>query len=656
MPKHFPSAVLAAALCAAVYPAAAATDASRDEAAVIVTANRFGEPAERIPFGVTVIGASEIARSTATTLPEALAKLAGVHVRNNSGSPDWQVDLRGFGLTGDQNTLILVDGQRLSENELIPAHLTGIPLDAVDHIEILHGSGAVLYGGGATAGAINIVTRKAAPLQHSATVSAAIGNNGARDLRAGVFQAGDSVALTVHAGSFASDNYRQNNHVDQDNMEGDLRYFGRTGDIGLRFGSSREQLGLPGTRTEAEIASDPRGTDTPNDHSSTNTWHAGLGGRAQLAFGDFAVDFDYRNKKATAEFFSFGDFKIATNTNRWSLTPRLRVSHPTPGGEGQLLVGIDVERWDYTQVNTFGSATSHQNIDAFYFQDRVPLRSDIQFSVGARRQRIEDAFPQRDSFATSQSVSAFEVGLRHDMAAAWAFYGKWGQSFRVATVDENFDALSNTAVILAPQKSYDSELGVEYGTGRNRLRAALFDSHLTNEIHFLKIVGGNDFGFGRNINLPPTRRTGLELEGRTRPADDLDLGATYRYTRAEFRSGTFDGVNLAGHEVPQVPRNLLTANAAWRIAPGRQLAATLRYVGEQRYDNDQINTFRKMPAYELVDLKYRHDLSQWSWSLAIDNLFYKRYYSYAIRNDAGTSFSAYPELGRRVLFVVNVRL
>ncbi|MCK7500089.1 MAG: hypothetical protein MZW92_64510 [Comamonadaceae bacterium] len=38
-------------------------------------------------------------------------------MRNNSGSPNPQLDLRGFGAAGDQNTLVLLDGQRISENE-----------------------------------------------------------------------------------------------------------------------------------------------------------------------------------------------------------------------------------------------------------------------------------------------------------------------------------------------------------------------------------------------------------------------------------------------------------------------------------------------------------------------------------------------------------
>jgi len=53
-------------------------------------------------------------------------------------------------VSGDQNTLVLVNGQRISENELQPAKIAAIPLASVERIEILRSGGAVLYGGGAT--------------------------------------------------------------------------------------------------------------------------------------------------------------------------------------------------------------------------------------------------------------------------------------------------------------------------------------------------------------------------------------------------------------------------------------------------------------------------------------------------------------------------
>jgi iron complex outermembrane receptor protein len=66
---------------------------------VVVTASRFDEKPGDQPIGVTVISADEIRSSGETSLPRLLARQPGVFVRDNSGSPDMQVDLRGCGIT-----------------------------------------------------------------------------------------------------------------------------------------------------------------------------------------------------------------------------------------------------------------------------------------------------------------------------------------------------------------------------------------------------------------------------------------------------------------------------------------------------------------------------------------------------------------------------
>src|SRR5690349_7116191 len=68
---------------------------------VIVTATRFDEVSTRFPIGVTVISAEEIARSPASTVPQLLESLASIRTRDLSGSPNVQVDMRGFGIFGD---------------------------------------------------------------------------------------------------------------------------------------------------------------------------------------------------------------------------------------------------------------------------------------------------------------------------------------------------------------------------------------------------------------------------------------------------------------------------------------------------------------------------------------------------------------------------
>jgi len=169
--------MLRLACLAAVLAALALPVHSQDEDAIVVTATRFPERLFEAPIGVRIISATDIAASAATTLPELLSEAGGVHVRDNSGSPDKQLDLRGFGITSDQNTLVLVDGVRINQNDLGATRLSTIPLQSIERIEILPGGGAVPYGAGATGGTIHIITRGPEAGKRSAVASVSAGKS-----------------------------------------------------------------------------------------------------------------------------------------------------------------------------------------------------------------------------------------------------------------------------------------------------------------------------------------------------------------------------------------------------------------------------------------------------------------------------------------------
>lgn len=71
------------------------------------------------------------------------------------------IDLRGLGA---RQTLILVDGHRLASKSLGgfagQPDLNGIPLSAIERIEVLATTASGIYGGGATGGVVNIVLRR----------------------------------------------------------------------------------------------------------------------------------------------------------------------------------------------------------------------------------------------------------------------------------------------------------------------------------------------------------------------------------------------------------------------------------------------------------------------------------------------------------------
>ncbi|MFB3081363.1 MAG: TonB-dependent receptor domain-containing protein, partial [Nitrosomonadaceae bacterium] len=137
----------------------------------------------------------------------------------------------------------------------------------------------------------------------------------------------------------------------------------------------------------------------------------------------------------------------------------------------------------------------------------------------------------------------------------------------------------------------------------------------------------------------------------------LDIFGSYTFTDARFRKGTFGGVDVSGNTIPLVPRHSASAASTLRITSKTRLSARINYVGKQIYDNDQANSFsQRMPDYVTVDLKFAHQMANWLLSLAVNNLFDEKYYSYGIRNGAGTSFSALPARKRNFWFTIKYQL
>lgn len=647
------AAVLSATACAVFAADMPVTHAPP----VVVTATRFEEQQHNLPVGVTVLTAEDIQRSTAPSLPELLSQFAGIHIRDNTGGPDRQIDMRGFGITGDQNTLVLVNGQRLSEIELISPSLSSIPLNAIERIEIMRGSGSVLYGGGATGGTINIITRAPRPGEKSALLFGGAGSYSTGEVRGTAVVAGERAGIAVSANQQESDNYRVNNHVRQRNAEVDMRFGDATRNVSVKFGGDEQDLRNPGVRTAAQLVTDRRGATTPDDFSSRSGSRMNLGTGWRFGDNDLAVNLTYRDREAKSTQSFFGAVtNLTTQVETWALSPRLRIPFAVGGMPNTLVVGGEFDLWDYDSLFLGGFFNSHalatQRNRALYVQDNLQLTNDLRLMAGARMQRSENSItellPAPATVEQSRTPHAYELALRYRFARGAALFGKIGRSFRIATVDEN----RFQPTLLEPQTSQDREIGVDIEGGQLRVRAAIFQIRLENEIYFSPLFGF----FGQNINLSPTQRQGLELDTQWTLSRSLRLFVNLALTGAEFRSGTYGGVDVSGNEVPLVPKQTLAVGGSWRIVERTTLSVFARYVGTQRFDNDQANTFSiTMPTYATVDVKLGHEVGGWQLAAAVRNLTNEKYFSYGIRNAPGTSFNAYPALERSVFVSAQYR-
>lgn len=645
---------ITALLCAAAIPgyAADATAPASELSPVVVTATRFPDVLRQFPVGVTVITEADIRNSTASTVPELLRMLPGVQTRDLSGSPNLQVDLRGFGIFGDQNTLVLLDGQRISENEQLTVNWSAIPLDAIERIEVMRGSGAVLYGAGATGGTINIITRAPVANSRGGFVEAGAGSYRTRDVRIGANIAGERTGLRLTMAHRESDGYRDNNALRIDSAQLDWRYTGDHGALTLKAGADDQYSELPGSISEAQIAVNRRQAALPGDFGALSGGYLNLGGTMKLGDGEIAANLSWRKKDTDSSFFVASPFRnnVQTESTQWLFTPRARLPYQFGGMSHTLVAGMDIEDWDFQGTagpSIVGRPQATQRSDALYFQHTTVLTGGTSVAVGARGQRVTYGVADPANAAVraerKRNLDAYELALRQPLGGSWAAYGKIGSSFRVPNVNDNYSLFTATVTLLEPQTARDREIGLESVSATSRYRLALYEIELDNEILLDPVTFSNR-------NLPPTRRRGLEAEARWQPVSGVDLSAGYTYAEAEFRSGTFGGTPIAGNDVPLVPRHSASLGAGWKFMPRARIDAALRYTGEQRYDGDELNTFnQKIPAYTVADLKLAYDQADWRFTAGVRNLFNKHYFSYGVF----TGFPTYAALPapERMLYV-----
>ena len=620
------------------FPLHAQTVASSNLPETVVTATRFAEPLASLPLGVSVISAEQIRASGASTVNEAVMKLLGVPGRQDSyGGGDYALDLRGFGTTSDSNQVVVLDGVRLNEADLGGTRLAGIPIDTVERIEVLRGSGSVLYGEGATGGVIVITTQagNGSARRNSATLYGAVGSNDLRELRANATVASGGFSLDLHGQRRETDNHRDNFRSETDGAGFTAQWSNDTLRLGLRHDRDALDTGLPGSLTAAQYAANPRQTTQPNNYASIRNERSGVFAEAMLGSWQLGMDAGSRDK-ALASVRPGSVYAYDVEAQQLALKAR----HTSQWGAARnaLVIGHDRGEWDRVVQGAFGSVAG-QTARGWYLKDDLTLASGTRLSAGVRTEKL--AKNVDDGFAPvqlSERETAWELGVSQPLTSATTVWARVGNSFRLANVDEF--SFTNPAVLIRPQTSRDLEAGARWVQGAYKLEARLYRSNLTDEIGYDRnAVGPNSPLFpGANINFDPTRRQGLEIDGDWKLSTTLSLGARVALRRSTFREGPY-----SGKDVPLAPRRTLALRADWVPMAGHRLSGGVNFVGSQHPDFANVC---RMPAYTTADARYAVQVKNMELSFGVNNLFDRDFYTQAFGCVAGQTSSIYPEAGR----------
>jgi iron complex outermembrane receptor protein len=613
---------------------------------VYISGSRFPSEPALAPIGATVITADDIRRAGSADVNEAIRKIGGVYGRQSLDStPDFSLDLRGFGSNGSQNLVVMIDGVRLSENELATAVLSTIPVDSVERIEITRGGSSVLYGEGATGGVIQIFTKKGAKAGVHGSATLAAGQFNARDLRGNLSAGVGRLALDASVGHQSTDNYRDNARFKQNNFSGGAQWAYEGGRVGVRLESARQDSRLPGSLTQAQFDAKARQASTPNDYGSLDSDRVTAFAEHRFGSTEFAAELSHREKEVKAAYENTypggsGFSRLAYNSRQDQFSPRLRNLSALGGMLNELVAGVDLIRWNRKTNADFSQADASQTSRGVYVRDelRFDKRNNGRLAIGARHEVFDKDYvdPLGMSSApesSSQSQNAWDVQGSFDVLPGVGLHAKAGQSYRMPNVDEN--SYRASASVLKAQTSHDLELGATLGLEERQVALRLFRHQLQGEIFFDPTIG-----WGANTNLDPTRRQGVEIDAHSAIAAGWRVMAHLQHVQARFTAGP-----NAGREMVLVPRNVLSARLAWVPGDGQTADLGAQWVSSQRFGSDFTNSCAaRIPAYATLDARYARKLGPWELALAGANLTDKKYTS----NAFGCQSGIYPSDGRQL--------
>src|SRR6056300_802626 len=197
-----------AVLSLSIFQAGSVTAQAVEE--VIVTATKTERTLQEVPVAVSVVNADTIEKANVIDLLDLKAVVPSLDARQYQSTTNATFFIRGFG-NGSNNpgvepsVAVFVDGVYRSK---IQGQISDLPM--LDRIEVLRGPQSTLFGKNATAGVINIVTKKPS-FENFGKISSSLGNFNSKKVRA--YYTGplsDTVAYSISADSHQADGHAKN--------------------------------------------------------------------------------------------------------------------------------------------------------------------------------------------------------------------------------------------------------------------------------------------------------------------------------------------------------------------------------------------------------------------------------------------------------------
>lgn len=275
-----------------------------------------------------------------------------------------------------------------------------------------------------------------------------------------------------------------------------------------------------------------------------------------------------------------------------------------------------------------------------------PLTQKMSLTVGARYEAVDREFEDR-LYDVKRDASwddfSPKVSLEYSFTRNLMAYLSAAKGYRSG----GFNELAESAEYYSydPETLWSYELGIKSSFWDNRLilNGAVFYM----DIKDMQATESLLSGMSHIINAEGGTSKGFELEARFQPAKGLTFMAGFGYTNAEFGNFSDDYGNYSGNHVPWSPEYTFNVGGQYRHSDGWYIRMDLIGFGKTYFD--KTNNFAIDP-YEIVNAKIGREFQHFDVYLYGKNIFDKNYDYIGVYQGSSTIFSEPGEIGMQLVY------
>jgi iron complex outermembrane recepter protein len=664
---------------------------------VVVTAPRFSTQMKDIPFATSIVNEQTLrALPRGMGFEEPMLLVPGVKVDNQANGSRIHLSIRGQGILSERGVRgirILQDGIPMNDPTGFAPDLYDVDYGIVERMEVLRGPAASLYGGSASGGIVNLVTRSTAASPFFGEASGVFGSNNFRRGSAVTGGSGSGLSYLASLSRAMGDGYRDHTHFQGDNAYVKLRYApAETVELTPLFGwthyyhENPEGINLQ-QYNENPLQANPDAIPY-NEYLATDRSTFGVNG-AWRSGEMHEVRFTAYAKTTT-----FVEANNRTFTHRDITGPGATAQYTLRCGasgapiRNTLGVGADMQ-WqrieEHRNRNLYAvedpvilsSERINQSGLGVFLLDRVELGSAWSFLLSLRSDKITNEVTDFLNQPYDLSGSAdfhrvtARVGATYAFAKDLVLFAAWGQGFLPPATEElaqNPDHFGGFNTHLVPATSNSFELGTR-GQCTQWLGHELTLFYLTTDNDFdryrITDPARNQETFYRNIGA--SERIGAELAATISLMHNLDLRLAYTWSR--FTYSLTDPVRVMmddttiqkyitdGKLLPNCPEHQLSFDVEYRPYPFLTVGASALMMSKSYIDGANIDA-EAVAAYTLVNARIACHGSfagiAGELSLNARNIADTKYVAFSEPDPGGNAYQ--PGAGREFFGGLRVRL